>query len=465
MRRELLAAASAAYARAAALGEASYPLINAATLALLGGDAGGAAVLAGQVLDRIAAQPDEPETPYYRGATRAEALLLLGRDDEAQAALAAAIALAPRAWEDHASTLRQFAAIIAARGGDAAWLAALSPPRALHFAGHMSFRADADPAGLVAELAALLSAERIGFGFGALAAGADILVAEALLAHGAELHLVLPGGIACFAAVSVDPFGAGWRQRFDAVIARATSIRAVAPIGMPPDEAMIDLADAIAMGAARGHAARLASGALQLLVLPDATGEGDGRGPQLWAAAGGRQHRIVAPRDAVAPAAAQPAPSRAVAVLAIRLAAPASDPAIDLTWVKAVLDRAAVPPLAPPVFTGDGVIVGYGDLAVAAAVAGALAASPATVAAIGGHYGIATLIDDPFSCTRRVGGALLAIARAAAASALPRAICVSDDFADALAIVSPDRFRDAPIGELGNLPGEAPITLHALERL
>lgn len=465
-RRLLLGEASVAYARAAALDGATYPLINAATLALLAGDAAGSALLAEQVLARIAAHPHEPETPYYRSATRAEALLLLGRESEAQGVLAEAIAAAPRAWEDHASTLRQFAAIITARGGDASWLEPLAPPRVLHFAGHMSFRADDHHAGLTTRLDEILSAERIGFGFGALAAGADILIAEALLARDAELHIVLPGGPATFAAVSVDPFGAAWRRRFDAIIARATIVHTVAPLGAHPDQTMIDLADEIAMGAACGHAKRLASEAVQLLVPPDSAADSDGRARRLWAEAGGRQHLVVAPRDEIVPvqAAAPTAASTRVAVLAIRIAAPAADPAIDLTWVKALLDRAPAP-LAPPVFTGETVVIGYGDLAAAAMAAAALIASPATVVAVGGHYGITEMIADPFSGGGRVGGALLAIAQAAAASALPRAICVSGDFAQALAIIRPDRFRDAVIGELDSVAGGEPVALHALEPL
>jgi hypothetical protein len=465
-RRWLLGEASAAYARAAALDDATYPLINAATLALLGGDAAGSVVLAERVLARIAAHPDEPETPYYPAATRAEALLLLGRESEAQAALGEAIALAPCAWEDHASTLRQFAAIIAARGGDAAWLEALGPPRSLHFAGHMSFRADADHAALVGRLADILSVERIGFGFGAAAAGADILIAEALLARGAELHLVLPGGAAAFAAISVDPFGDVWRQRFDAVVARATAVRTVSPAGVLPDQPMIDFADEVAMGAARSHAARLTSEAVQLLVLPDTAGESDRRARRLWADAGGRQHLVTAARDetGTVDVAAGPAASTSLAVLAIRIATPAADPAIDLTWVKALLDRAPAP-LAAPVFTGEAEVIGYGDLAAAAAAAAALIASPAIVVTVGGHYGLTTLIADPFSGGARVGGSLLAVAQAAAASALPRAICVSGDFADALAIACPDRFHDAAIGELDDSAGGEPITLHALEYL
>jgi hypothetical protein len=220
------------------------------------------------------------------------------------------------------------------------------------------------------------------------------------------------------------------------------------------------------LGAARSYAARLATEAVQLLVPPDMTADSDGRARRLWAEDGGRQHFVVAPRDEIEPvrAATTTAPSTRVAVLAIRIATPAADPTIDLAWVKALLDRAPAP-LAPPVFTGEAVVIGFGDLAAAATAAAALIASPATVVAVGGHYGVTALVADPFSGGDRVAGEPLAVAQAAAASALPRAICVSGDFAQALAIICPDRFRDAPIGELASVSGGEPIALHALERL
>jgi len=131
----------------------------------------------------LAAPPDPDETAYFQAATPAEALLVLGRTEEAKRALAGAIARAPEAWADHASTIRQFELLLAALGQDAGWLDALRPPRPLSFAGHMAVApGDRRLAGQVAEALAQM---RIGFGYGALAAGADIVVAEALLARGA----------------------------------------------------------------------------------------------------------------------------------------------------------------------------------------------------------------------------------------------------------------------------------------
>lgn len=80
--------------------------------------------------------------------------------------------------------------------------------------------------------------------FGSLASGGDILTAEAVLARGVELHVVLPFGPRRFKAEAVVPSGADWERRFDAAVRRATSIEVL------PGE--IEATDkAYAMGARR----------------------------------------------------------------------------------------------------------------------------------------------------------------------------------------------------------------------
>jgi hypothetical protein len=376
--------AAAAYRKAAETACDTYSLINAASLSLLAGEQEEATRLSQQVLDSIDVAPDEPETPYWRAATRAEAFLLLGRFKQSRAALADAIALAPRAWEDHASTLRQFKLILEAQGRDASWLDAHRPPRSLHFGGHMSF----DAATLRREhlndrIAAALEEERIGFGYGALAAGADIIIAEALVARGSELHAVLPGGAEAFAAVSVDPFGAEWRRRFHALIERAENVRSVRPIGTSPNSQMIGLADEIAMGAAAMNARRLESEAVQLLVLDAGTDEGGAgatrRARTLWAEAGRRQHLIEALREAVEtttpPSTAGADGSRSLTVLAVRLD---PDSGLDvemeerLGQLRGSIASAGAPQVGP-YWVGDGVLLAYDRLREAAGTAAALA--------------------------------------------------------------------------------------------
>ena len=461
---------AAAYARAAALSPASYPLINAASLYLLAGDAEEAARQAQAVLALIEAQPDEPETPYWLAATRSEALLLLDRDEEARLVFAEAVAVAPRAWEDHASTLRQFGLILGVQGKDQAWLEPYRPPRSIHFGGHMSF----DPKVVRREhldekIAEVLEEEKVGFGYGALAAGADIIIAEALLERGAELHAVLPGGAESFASVSVDPLGKAWRRRFDALLSRAETVRAVRPFGTPPDRMTIALADEIAMGAAVMNARRLESRALQLLVLDQgssASPDAD-NGHSRWAEAGWRQRIITAPREALPAGPPPPLPTKPharLALLALALGQETGSLGERLEELSGLLGR--LPPASVPAyFTGTQVVLAYAEVADAARAAAAIVGATAerTPLAIGGHYGIADPVDDPFSGGQRLAGEPVELAAAAAASAPPGSICVTEDFAAALAASNVGDVHSELIGELEARDGRPPVALYALK--
>ena len=62
------------------------------------------------------------------------------------------------------------------------------------------------------------------YAYGSLASGADILWAEALLAHGAELHVVLPFARDAFIESSVASSGPGWVERFHRCLGAAFSV-------------------------------------------------------------------------------------------------------------------------------------------------------------------------------------------------------------------------------------------------
>lgn len=451
-RYRLYRESAAAYRRAAASGRATYPLINAATLTLLGDDREQAAADALAVIRHLDIHPDEPETPYWRGATRAEALLLLDRGDEARVAFAEAVTVAPKAWEDHASTLRQFALILAEQGRDASWLDAHRPPRSVHFAGHMSFDAAvARRAHLDESIAAILDEEKVHFGYGALAAGADIIVAEALVARGAELHAVLPGGAEAFASVSVDPFGRGWRRRYDALLAKAETVRTVRPAATPPDAEMVALGDEVAMGAAAINARRLESEAIRLVVAAD---EGAPPTEGAW-----RERRVGAPRETAAGRPLTPAPHARHALLAV--AVRAGDDVEGRLAAAAACIGAGPPPCLGPWFTGREILLAFRDPIEAARAALALAAGEE---AIGGHYGIADPVADPFAAAQRIVGDPAALAAGAAASSPPGAVCVTADFAAALAARGDTNLRTELVGELAAAPGEEPVELHAVIR-
>ncbi len=273
--------AAAAYAAAGALEHRSYPLINAATLALLGGQPERAAQLARQVLEMLESNPDEAETAYWRAATRSEALLLLGKPAEARAALRDAMAKAPKAWEDHAATLGQFALIAAQQGEDSSWLDQHRPPVSLHFSGIIGL--PETDSSLSSDITDMIARERPGFAYGALAAGADILLAEALVESGCELHIVLPFDLERFKRLSLEPYGAYWLPRFDRLMEQAASIENLGHDD-PAFAPAINLTARYAMGRALRNAANLQSSAKAVTVI----GKGEQPCPQsaAWQAAG-----------------------------------------------------------------------------------------------------------------------------------------------------------------------------------
>lgn len=265
-RSRLLQAASQAYLHAADSTPATYPLINAATIALLDGNRAQAAELAQRVLAMLDSGEHEPETAYWLNATRAEACLLLGRGEDAKAALAEAVRQAPRAWEDHASTLRHFRLILEMLGQPNDWLDAHRPPASLHFSGIIQVAPD--QAGSSDDIAQAVKTLRPGFAFGALAAGADIMAAEILLEHGAELHIALPSTIEAFRRDSVSRFGTDWADRFDEVIAAAQAIDTIDTIDTldSVSQCGIYVSDEMAMGMAIRQAAMLETSAIALRI-------------------------------------------------------------------------------------------------------------------------------------------------------------------------------------------------------
>jgi len=293
-----LSNAESAYAAAASLDPQPWLLINVATLAALRGEVSRAASVAGEVLALIDAG-DVAETPYFIAATRAEAHLLRGDVATAEIALAEAMALDPDGWSDHATTLRQLGLILANRGQDSSWLDQYRPPRAMHFAGHLGIDSGgASEANLRAKVDAMLARENVGFAYGALAAGADIIVAEAVLAAGGQIHLVLATETDEFRRQSVSPMGETWAMRFDRILEQAESVACATNIRGDHEPLATALAAEVAMGAAALKARLLESEAFQLLILDDEGGGANtARQGDFWTRAGRRQVPLTIPRD------------------------------------------------------------------------------------------------------------------------------------------------------------------------
>lgn len=252
-----------AYLEAAGQRPATYPLINAATIALLNGRPARAHQLAQRTLDLLDSGDHEPGTAYWLGATRAEAKLLLGEPLPALALLEQAVAGTPDAWEDHAATIRQLRLVLGQMDLRRNIFDHLLPPPSLHFSGLIHL--PCDHARIEEQIGTCLDNIKPGFVFGALAAGTDILIAELALDRGALLHAVLPAPVDLFREVSVAPFGTHWVRRFDRLIEQAEAVETICS-GGPLSSGAIQFAEEIAMGWAIRHAHSLATQAQALRV-------------------------------------------------------------------------------------------------------------------------------------------------------------------------------------------------------
>ena len=191
---------------------------------------------------------------YWALATKAEALLVLGQSQQVGAVLQAAGAqgVPPSSL---ASTKKQLLAVCAARDLPVSLLEGLRIPSVVYYCGHQTL-AEQDAARLPQEIAAQLRRSNAGFAFGSLASGGDILVAEAALEAGLELHVVLPYRAEDFIRSSVAP---GWEARFRVCMARARTVSFVIDNDVLAHDCVYALCGSHAMGMARRHADALAA--------------------------------------------------------------------------------------------------------------------------------------------------------------------------------------------------------------
>ncbi len=274
-----------------------YSGINAATMSILGGIPKEIVEMrAKRILEGLPAIADQPdEEIYFMEATRAEAYILLGDMVMAQLALRRALDYDPLNYTAHASTLKQFRMIARSQDEDWTWLSEFDPPRSMHFAGHI-FGQEGDVKGvpvlskaaeqtLAEDISNFIQENDVGFAYGALAAGADILVAESILEEGGELHVVLPVSKKAFIESSVKPFGGSWLRRFNKCMKRASSINIFTLQNGSPDAMLRQRSSLIAMGDAIRKAEELSVEAVQLLIWDKAKGEyGTAKDASTWGA-------------------------------------------------------------------------------------------------------------------------------------------------------------------------------------
>lgn len=316
------------YLAAYAIAHDAFPGINAATLALLQGDAEAARELAQAILRTLDARTSAPNA--WDQATAGEARLLLGELDRAATHYAAAWEQAAQDAGSVASMRRQLNLLARVLPDARALLPLLPVPDVVAFAGHMIDAPDRAaprfPAALEAAVAAALRSRlesmRSPILYTSAACGADLICIEQAQACGAEVNVVLPFDRDDFVRTSVAPGGEGWPARFEAALARAARVIMATEEGHLGDDALFDHAARLVDGLALLRATQLATVPSLLCVIDPAAG-GDVGGTQAsfdrWRRRDGIVHAI--DLRALRGAAAVDAPSSAAE-------APAAAPAM-----------------------------------------------------------------------------------------------------------------------------------------
>lgn len=282
-----------------------FACINAATLWLLAGDGPKARKLAvsAQSISQVDSHAHD-EDRYWTAVTQAEAALILGKVERARKLIVDAATIASENLAARASTRRQLARLFDHLGFDSdVELAPLANPTVVHYCGHRVDESDADrftkqvgPT-VEAAIADLVESQRVGAAYGSLACGADIVLAEALLRVGADLHVVLPFAAEEFVEVSVRSGGNSWVRRFEHCLARAATTTVTCDSAYMGDASLFSFASRFAMGQALNRAHQLDAPALQLAVWDEQVTEteaGTSYDVSQWRRAGGTTQVIPA---------------------------------------------------------------------------------------------------------------------------------------------------------------------------
>jgi hypothetical protein len=247
----------------------AYHAVNAATMWLLSGNDDRAREIANRALDSDQLQASD----YWDASTEAEAALVIGNLTRAGEALARAGKASGDLVGQRAITLKQLKLVCRLKEIDPEILAPIRTPTVVHYCGHRilpqgeqgRFPAE-EEASVRAELDRTFESLGVGVGFGSLAAGADILAAEALLERGAELNVVLPFPRDEFVRVSVIPAGAHWVERFERCLAGASNVEKATTSEYLDDPVLFDFCARVAMGDALLRARYLEAEAHQVAV-------------------------------------------------------------------------------------------------------------------------------------------------------------------------------------------------------
>ena len=267
-----------------------YSGINAATTGLLFGDKEEAQRLATEVSEICSTtlefiSPDSGER-YWLEATLAEALLIRGDFPGAEAYYRRGSTAPDMSTVVVSRTRGQARMILEHLGEDIHRLDdCFHLPRIAVFSGHMFDKANREhprfphcmEEAVRREIDDRLVALNIRVGYASLACGGDLIFAEALLARGGEINIVLPFKVEDFKKASVDLIpGMDWGKRFDEILHKAATVTVLSELGDPDDPAAFEFCNRAISGLALLKSQFLGMDVTPLFVWDGKEGDGVG---------------------------------------------------------------------------------------------------------------------------------------------------------------------------------------------
>ena len=291
--------AVAAYAKVFEETGGFYSGFNLASMHLLADDPNNAGAIARSVLSQLEERPIIEAERFVLASAKSQCYLLTGEYDRIDDDLLEDLASnqpknlieASTVWRQLDQTVRELKRHMADKDNRSVVITfnkalerlnRIQRPSVVHFCGRM-ISAPFDEVGLFLageqeeEVSRLvkeaMKEHNVGAGFGALACGADILFAEALLDAGSELHVVLPFDKERFIETSVRRGGTDWITRFHNCMDAATSVNDATTTAYLGDEMLFGHGSRVAMGMAILCAKMYRLPKLQLAVTQDRKGK------------------------------------------------------------------------------------------------------------------------------------------------------------------------------------------------
>lgn len=252
----------------------TYPAINAATLYYLAGEKDQARKLADDI---ISLELQKSSLGYFEHATLAEAYLLKGLENKSAVALTCAFETAPENFAAISATRRNLLKVANAEPSLKEFgirvLTILKLPKVAVYTGRMFCGLQNDIEGgeevLSAQVLKVMKEQGIGFFYGALACGGDIVFAECAARLHIELNLVLPITEADYIRESVAPGGDRWLPRYNTVRGKANLVHFATEDPYVGDPLQFDFGSSVAMGIAKLRAQALGTEVIQLALWDD----------------------------------------------------------------------------------------------------------------------------------------------------------------------------------------------------